>query len=200
MRSDFISDRGEIRDSIDRLLLEILIRAGCQPILVPNIIGLERKNQYLNEWLLTINPMGFVLSGGGNIGDCLSRDAVEASLLDWATLKSTPVLGICRGMQSMGLFCGGTLEKVTNHVGTDHQLIFDHEAYTFPSHVNSYHDFAFKACPPEFQVLATAEGVLEAIKHNSLPWLGIMWHPERNLPFHELDLKMIKTHFFPKDN
>ena len=48
--------------------------------------------------------------------------------------------------------------------------------------VNSFHEFAIESCPTDFKVFATCstDGSVEGIKHDTLPWEGWMWHPERD--------------------
>ncbi|MCG5531304.1 gamma-glutamyl-gamma-aminobutyrate hydrolase family protein [Halorhodospira halochloris] len=47
----------------------------------------------------------------------------------------------------------------------------------------------------DLEALAWAEdGSVEALRHSDLPWLGIMWHPERDTPTAEADRKLITTH------
>ena len=36
------------------------------------------------------------------------------------------------------------------------------------------------------------DGEIESIVHKSLPWKGIMWHPEREEEFNKLDIKYIR--------
>lgn len=196
MRSDYIPDRNEFRDSVDRALIDILVMAGCFPVLVPNIVTLRGQSKYIMSWLSSINPDGILLSGGGNFGDSKNRDAVENTLLEFSISRLLPVLGICRGMQAMGLYFGGSLTKVRGHVSTTHALKFDNKIYSFPELVNSYHDFAFVECPKNFEICAVSDdGIIEAIKHVNLPWLGLMWHPERDGDVNPINLQIIKNLF-----
>jgi len=39
------------------------------------------------------------------------------------------------------------------------------------------------------------DGVIEALRHQQRPWLGIMWHPERDTPISNNDQNIIKEHF-----
>jgi putative glutamine amidotransferase len=45
--------------------------------------------------------------------------------------------------------------------------------------------------------LATAQdGTIEACQHRSLPWYGIMWHPEREEHFQTQDLTFMRKLFY----
>lgn len=185
-RVDVVSDRGEKRDSLDQRLTNLLSIAGIWPILVPNT--LVSRNE-LGDWLDAISPSGIVLSGGNNIGEFPERDETERFLLDRASEKSLPVLGICRGMQMMAVWAGGSLKQVTGHVRSRHKLTGE-----ITDEVNSYHDYSPAECPPSFEVMARSEdGEIEAIRHSSLPWQGWMWHPEREAETSASDIARIRA-------
>ncbi len=194
-RVDFYSDRDEIRDAIDQRLLEILLLSGLMPHLVPNVLvgsnDDSTQNTNLLTWLDTLQPHGVVLSGGNDVGFVENRDNTENKLLDYAELKKLPCLGICRGMQMMGLRAGVRLVKISNHVALRHKL-----AGRTEDEVNSYHDFALSKCPDGYRIIAKSDdGTIEAIEHTSLPWVGWMWHPEREVPFRLSDIEKIKEIF-----
>ena len=195
-RVDFVSGRDERRDALDQRLTRWLSAASLVPVPVPNRLYVATPNEEvqferLEGWVSSIRPEGIVFSGGNDIGSCMERDLTESWLLDFAKNSRVPVLGICRGMQMLTHWAGGKLRTVEGHVGTRHRLVG-----RITSEVNSYHNFALADCPNEFDVLASCEdGEIEAIAHNSLPWEGWMWHPEREETFSEHDLKRINSLF-----
>lgn len=195
-RVDHYPDRQETRDALDQRLITFLLVAGLIPVPVPN--GLYKAlpdgrcdHEALDSWLAAVKPQAFVLSGGNDIGQCRERDLTEGWLLDHASQHQMPLLGICRGMQMMAHWAGTGLHPVQGHVRTRHRLTGE-----IAGEVNSYHGFSLATCPLDFEVLARSEdGEIEAIRHQSLPWEGWMWHPEREENFSARDVQRIKALF-----
>ena len=192
-RIDFISSRNEYRDSVDQNLLRLINDLGHTPVQVPNILFSKNKKQKLEEWLVKLNPGGLILSGGNDIGEFDNRDATEQFLYTWAKNKNKPVLGICRGMQMIGVLNDVELKKVSNHVNVKHLIISKFEQNKIR---NSFHNYSLVKCPEGFEILFTSEdGEIESIKHKTDKIYGIMWHPEREIPFLNEDLEMIRLIF-----
>jgi gamma-glutamyl-gamma-aminobutyrate hydrolase PuuD len=188
-RVDVFPARNETRDALDQGLIEFLLVAGCLPIPVPNyLFDGNAGNDIFDEWIARIAPQGIVLSGGNDVGSCPSRDLTENSLLDYAEHNLLPVLGICRGMQIIGIRAGVELRSVVGHARTRHTLSGEIICDT-----NSYHNLALAATPTGFDVLArSSDGEIEAIRHQTLPWQGWMWHPERERPFAFDDIERLR--------
>lgn len=187
-RVDVIAERGERRDALDQRLAAWLLAADCLPLPVPNRLG----EQALDLWLQAVAPEGVLLSGGNDIGGCPERDASERALLRWAAAHRLPVLGICRGMQMLGVHGGAALVRVAGHAGTRHAV----QGTIARAGVNSYHDYALADCPADYQELARADdGVIEAMRHRTLPWEGWMWHPEREAQPQAQDLQRLRALF-----
>lgn len=172
-REVHLPERNETRDALDQRLVEFVAAAGGVPIPVPNVLA---GSGALEHWLAALRPEAIVLSGGDDIGTCPARDHTERLLLDLASANAMPLLGICRGMQMMGVWAGAALLPVSDHVGRDHTV-----SGSITAVVNSYHQYALDGVPKHFRALAhSPDGVLEAMIHDHLPWEGWMWHPERS--------------------
>lgn len=192
-RIDRVAGRDELRDALDQKLIHWLLHAGLIPVTIPNVLSSTEspRTRDIDRWLQAVRPNALVLSGGNDIGDYPERDATERHLLCWAKENCVPVLGICRGMQMLAVWAGGSLKAVDGHVRTRHSL-----RNGLSGTVNSYHNFSLANCPPGFKVLATAEdGEIEAIRHQLLPWEGWMWHPEREDTYELSDIMRLKELF-----
>lgn len=192
-RIDRDNSSNEFRDAVDQRLINWVDSLGFLPITIPNSLvdlnSSEKIQLKLIDWLNEIKIDAIILSGGNDIGVLKKRDLTEENLLYWAEKFKVPVLGICRGMQMMGHFAGENLSPVKKHVGVRHHLkISDEYSGLIPTNVNSYHNFALKQCPKDYEILALAEDDnIEAIKHKILPWEGWMWHPEREINNNKID-------------
>jgi putative glutamine amidotransferase len=152
---------------------------------------------------------GIILSGGNDLADLPNaiksapeRDACEKNLLSWADNLRVPVLGICRGMQMINCFLGGSLNRVQGHIELKHNVKPCTKNNFFLNYVsvNSFHRWGMDVnnLPSSLIPLLIADdGSVEAFQHVSKPWLGIMWHPEReNGHNFDLDCNLLKAHFF----
>lgn len=185
-----------------------VLEAGGTPVVIPPY----DNEKSLVSLLDTLD--GIVLSGGADIDpdylreeqlDCVSinprRDAQELLLVHLAVARQIPVLGICRGIQTLAAALGG---KLYQDIRTQHDRpCIEHSqtiARGLPSHqvsleidsvlyglfqqdtlaVNSFHHQAVKEAPAGFRVTAWGpDGIIEAMESVSFrPILGVQWHPE----------------------
>lgn len=184
-RVDEISDYGEIRDALDEQWHKLFHKMGAVLVPVPN------APENVLFLLAQICPEAIVLSGGNSPteygGTAPQRDRTDEMLIHYAVEHSVPLLGVCRGMQSIALYFGSTLKVVEGHVALRHEIVGEIERM-----VNSYHSYAIDVLGDGLCVIAsTKQGSIEAIRHVQYPIYGIMWHPERENAFDEADMKFI---------
>lgn len=145
---------------------------------------------------------GLLLSGGGDLPPALYgqtpdprsnppdpvRDAEELGLLAAFCAARKPVLGICRGIQVINIYFGGTLiqhldghaDGVLHQVSTEPGSILRALCGPYAA-VNSFHHQACDKIGAALRVTAHSitDGAIEGLEHASLPVLGVQWHPER---------------------
>lgn len=184
-RVDAVPERQETRDALDQALVRWLSELGYQAVLLPNAL----ESSPLPSLVAQLNPALIVLSGGNDLGQYPARDQTEHALVDIARQQQLPLLAICRGMQLLAQTEGVALKTVAGHVAKRHML-----SGLWQGDVNSYHQFALTELPANYQLLAQSpDGCIEAICHQNLPWLALMWHPEREQPFSPLDLSRVRA-------
>ncbi len=184
-RVDAIPERHETRDALDQALVRWLAELGYQALLLPNTLDIST----LPSLIAQLKPALIVLSGGNDLGQYPARDQTESALVDIARQLQLPLLAICRGMQLLAQTEGVALASVKDHVARRHLL-----TGLWQGEVNSYHHFALTKLPAHYQLLAQSpDGCIEAMCHQRMPWLALMWHPEREQPFCPLDLDRVRA-------
>lgn len=125
---------------------------------------------------------GVILSGGNDLSffndsrQNQIRDNYEAQILTHCANLKMPVLAICRGAQFMAHFFGSEILPCENHIGA--HLVCDNQGRKFS--VNSFHNYAIVNLGKDLECLAMAQdNTIEAFRHKTLPFYGIMWHIER---------------------
>ena len=185
-RVDEIKDYGEIRDALDGQWHKLFRKMDAVLLPMPNM------PESISAILEKVRPEAIVLSGGNNPveygGTAPDRDKVDEMLIKYAIENSIPLLGVCRGMQSIALYFGSTLKKVEGHVATEHEIVGEIQRV-----VNSYHSYAIDKLGDGLCVTAkTEQGEIESIQHQYHAIFGMMWHPERVKGFDESDINLIK--------
>ncbi|MBR1901724.1 MAG: gamma-glutamyl-gamma-aminobutyrate hydrolase family protein [Bacteroidaceae bacterium] len=192
---------------------ESVLQAGGIPLVLPPYTDAEALCQTLDR------VDGILLSGGGDInplllgeepipglhGICPQRDEMELQLVREAYNHQIPMLGICRGIQTLVAALGGTIYQDLNTqyseaplVKHDQDLDRAYASHTvkveagstlaslFPEAVekglpvNSFHHQAVHTPGPLLRVSAKAtDGVIEAVESNEFKSIiGVQWHPE----------------------
>lgn len=188
-RVEVIESYNERRDCADQRISDFIRTCGFLPVPIPNYPKIAE------EIVETINPSGIVLVGGNSLvkygGNAPERDETDKILIDLAIRKSIPLYGFCRGMQSILDYFGESLVKVSGHVAVHHEV----KGVEGTDFVNSYHNEACISLKSNdlIPLLSTDDGVIEKVKHSVYQIVGTMWHPEREKPFREKDIRLLTT-------
>lgn len=102
--------------------------------------------------------------------------------------KKIPIFGICRGLQTINVFFGGTLIQdmyhETNGKDDPYGPVHGIKSYAFDGRtsfkVNSRHHQAIRAVGEGLIPLLkhSKDDTIEAIQHRDLPIFAVQWHPE----------------------
>jgi len=189
-----------------RAYAEAILRAGGAPILLCPPEDPEQAEPIARQHADIVHAV--VFTGGADprtepFGEpthamakpmAAARQAYETALLrilDEPARRDTPVLGICLGMQLMGLHAGAKLDQhlpdslssASGHTADNlHPIVptIDHPLIVPGSPAPSWHHQALRD-PGRLRTVARSEdGVIEAVDDPSRPYyLGVQWHPER---------------------
>ena len=160
-----------------------------------NLVGLDCICQFNTPNLSDFN--GLLLPGGGDVfpffynkktkvqNANLIKDAVEFKTLDYFFSRNLPILAICRGLQLVNVFFGGTLKNVSHHQGkqkTDvyHDLVPHSNGFlkTLQSANSNHRQCVDKLCQNAVDVYYSPDGVVEGFLIND-NLLAVQFHPER---------------------
>lgn len=184
-----------------------VVAAGGTPIVIP---PLANKEAIVN----TLSHIdGLILSGGGDYNPLWcgedpspklhsinrERDLPELLIAQLAYNRQIPMLGICRGIQTLAMALGGKVRQdigdtkglikhsqdadrnePTHVVSLDKDSILCNLYETDKIAVNSFHHQAVGDAGNKFKVVArSADGVIEAMESSEFKSiLGVQWHPE----------------------
>lgn len=150
------------------------------------LVGLV-PNSGLDYSGLIQNSLGLFLPGGGDLDPRLYNverstvfdpeiDRGEQKLYRYARKEGHKIFGICRGIQALNVFEGGTLKRVLNHEKTEHSISYRGRERL----VNSFHHEAIDKLASSLKtVAASRDGTVEiAISHDKKA-LGFQFHPEK---------------------
>jgi GMP synthase-like glutamine amidotransferase len=115
-----------------------------------------------------------IISGTPLMDDAYINNIKE---LEWIKTCNIPVLGICAGMQAIGLVFGSSLITCKEIGMTKIETVKDN--VLFSSDFAAYELHTYGITPSEdFEVLAKSEKCIQGIKHKKKEIYGILFHPE----------------------
>lgn len=169
-------------------------------------LGVEGVSIFQCTWQESVGCSGLVLPGGGDIApEILGQanqgsveidevlDRLQFKILEAYCQQQKPVLGICKGIQVINVYFGGT---ILQHLPTAHAHAYRNEdqyhmtiaiqdsvlsrIYGLRFPVNSAHHQGIEKLGRNLEAIQFAEDqVIEGIVHKELPIIGVQWHPER---------------------
>ena len=187
-----------------------VLKAGGIPIIIPPLADTDA----------IINTLdiidGLILSGGGDydpryaneepdpkLGEINEeRDLPELFITRLAYNRQIPILGICRGIQTLAMALGGKVKQDITDIATlnhsqkeernvpTHNVIIEKDSILSQLYkltdknatlkVNSFHHQAVCDCGDKFRVVAKSEdGIIEAMESREFKSIiGVQWHPE----------------------
>ena len=182
-----------------------VVSAGGVPVIIPPVAD---PDVILN----TLERLdGLILSGGGDHnplwlgeqpspklgGICAERDLPELLITRLAYNRQLPILGICRGIQTLAVALGGKVaQDISDVAQVKHSQDADRttathtvnlepdsllaQIYNGPLSVNSFHHQAVSDAGPLFRIVGrAADGIVEAMESTQYKSvLGVQWHPE----------------------
>jgi putative glutamine amidotransferase len=176
---------------------EAVTAAGGLPVHLPQHVDPAAYAGHLAGVLLTggadIDPERYGAEpdpATGPIED--DRDAAELALIELAVAEELPVLGICRGLQLLNVWAGGTLRQDDpDHARYDLAVddAFDEVAVEPGSRlaelhggrirVNSLHHQTVERVAAGWVVTArSGDGTIEALEWPGHDLIAVQWHPE----------------------
>ena len=202
-------ERAETKATAMRSYVDAISRAGNVPMIIADSkdpaklrIALKKADILLLIGGEDVAPAYYGEAESPKLGEVNARrDTFEMALLKEAVRLHKPILGICRGLQVINVFFGGTLYQdlpseysnhSVNHSRSDsifkavHGIVIYrgsrlHKVIQVDSiGVNSAHHQAVKDLAPGFRVAARCtDGVVEAIESDKYPVAAVQFHPER---------------------
>lgn len=196
---------------------------GGMPLVIPAEAEEAEQNYLLSQC------DGLVLTGGDDIDPTLFgetilnetvvtapvRDAGEPRLIRMAQELDLPILGICRGIQILNVYFGGSLyqdipaqlDTAVRHSMEKPYIRTCHDCLVEPGtplaawtgreviQVNSHHHQSVKAVAPCLALMgACSDGVVEALYKPDAKFLcAVQWHPEKIWPIEESSAKIFEA-------
>ena len=185
-----------------------VVAAGGIPVIVP----VTTDSEVLEKTVSLLD--GIICSGGGDMSPSYYgeeaipemgevneyRDRYDYDLCMTAIRWQLPILGICRGMQTINIAFGGSLYQdikaqadgkpfchsqdadrsvATQTATIDKESLLYKIVGTNRLDINSIHHQAVKRIADGLRAVAhTDDGICEAIESVHYPILGVQWHPE----------------------
>lgn len=180
------------RHQVRATYVDAVVRAGGIPVILPasaeaRCAALDRLDGVVivGGDDIDVRPFGVPLHPMARVMDPERQSAELAMLAALDARPAMPVLGICLGMQLMGVHRGATLiqhldDRIPDAARHRDDRVHAVETAIGRGPVASWHHQALADAPGFAEIGRSDDGVLEAIRDDGRPfYLGVQWHPER---------------------
>lgn len=172
----------------------VLSDMGAEPAVVDGSARCEDFDGLLLPGGGDLNPLRYGQEMNGSQPPDDELDALQFGLLDDFVKAKKPVFGICRGLQLINVFFGGTLIQNLPNANVHslpmdetnfHSVAAQEGSYLYALYgktftVNTFHHQAIDRPGRGILVCARAfDGTVEGICHDTLPVWAVQFHPER---------------------
>jgi GMP synthase-like glutamine amidotransferase len=153
---------------------------GVQEFVLPIISIAEELEKCVVRHYLEVNKERLddydkIMLSGSALMDTVTLN--QTAQFSWLKNFDKPILGICAGMQTIGLVYGGHLKRCSEIGMTEISTSEDNILFTSTFKVYALHNYSLVP-PTEFKVLAESSSCVHAIKHRHKDIYGVLFHPE----------------------
>lgn len=193
-------------DTINAGYASAVIKAGALPFLVPSTLD----DDVIENTVRRVDAL--LIPGGKDICPCLygeentysedtnlKADTFQLKMIEAAIKEGKPILGICRGLQLLNVYFGGTLyqdinkenNNALNHADLGRPEVYVHTVIIKEGSllhsamgkreikVNSLHHQGIKKLGSSLSITAQSpDGLIEAIEDRKRKIIAVQWHPE----------------------
>jgi len=122
-----------------------------------------------------LNQCSCAILSGTALKDIGTLNNIEK--FQWLKKTEKSVLGICAGMETVGVVFGARLIKCLEIGMTRIISLRDNSLFSGDFKAYSLHSYCIETCE-EFEVWAKSDKCIQVIKHKTKPIYGTLFHPE----------------------
>lgn len=152
---------------------------GVKTVFLPLTSTFETLSQY-SESL-----KGVIISGGPGVGTAETADQLKETVFK----LDVPILGICFGNQIIASAFGSTVESTQAREDGQFRISVDISSPLFSGmkeeqEVLVTHGYGITKLGPDLRIIATSDGHIQGVQHNTKAIYGVQFHPEVDLTIH----------------
>lgn len=190
-----IYEDGIRKQFVNQQYIDYVRKANLTPIILPMYDEIDEILDLCDAFLVTggedLDSLWYNEERSPMLGNFdIEMDKHDKKVIEYALKTNKPLIGICRGLQSINVFLGGSLiQHIEDNShkkfegGESFELVQNdsifNKVYNNNSKINSYHHQAIKVLAPNLIICGYSNGMIEAIAHKDKPIIAVQWHPEK---------------------